>query len=677
MRIFLLKKIIIPSLIIVFSIMRVCAYQVDISADNLEYDQNCGIISADGNVALTWEGRKVYADRVNFILEEKIMNASGSVKIEEDGNAFFAKSITYFFDEEKGEIRDVTAHSSIIFMRSKSMVREEKDSYAVNNIKISRCDLDKPHTYFKAKRGRIILNKRVTIYNPLFYIGKVPLFYLPVVTKSLKGGSGVSSKFDFHIEPGYTSDGGFSVKSYATYRFSDSFKGKAMLDYYGSRGWGYGAEFDYYKENSKGSLYVYNINDLSTGTERWTIRPYYWQRINKEWTLQSQAEFISDRDFNNMYNQSDWDRSKTSLHSYASLTRQGQSTNLMMLAQRYDTYRNGDYKTDSITFPQVNFTYYPKKIFFGLTNTFNFVYNHQYQNYGSYANENFFYKNTANATYSLTKDFRFGRKFTLKPTLGITEEWYDKDNDAVTVNNFLTKYFGALNSRLRVTKWMDWNVNYSLQARTENNSLAVDSEADDYGIETNLLSFTNYMYIGSRITVRNFFSYNFRNSRTVAKPIRWSPLITELTYTPKYYITAYIRQSQQLDPSVKFQSLQMDVSVGELEKIFLNFGAFYQEYRPDEIDNTLGFGLWINPKWRFDYNIKTTAKTDVSYIRMNEHEFKIYRDLHCYNLGVTWKIRGIYHEVFFKFDLKTNMPFSRAQADKQYAEEEQIFYPWR
>lgn len=676
MRNFLIRKIIITSVLIIFSVMRVCAYQVDISADNLEYDQNCGTISADGNVVLTWQGKKVYAEHVNFILEEKIMNASGSVKIEEEGNAFFAKNITYYFDDEKGEIRDVTAHSSLIFMRSESMVREDKNSYAVNNIKISHCDLDQPHTYFKAKRGKITLNERVTIYNPIFYIGKIPIFYLPIVTKSLKGGRGISSNLDFYIEPGYTSNGGLGVKSYASYRFSDAFKGKVLFDYYGSRGWGYGTEFSYFAKNAKGSIYAYNINDLSTGTERWTIRPYYWQRINQEWTLQSQAQFISDRDFNNMYNQSDWERNKNTLHSYASLTRQGKSSSLMMLIQRYDTYQNGEYETTSITLPQVNFTYYPKKIFFGLTNSFNLVYNNQYQNYGGSILENFFYKNTVNATYTLTRDFRFGRKLTLKPSIGIMEEWYDKDNTSSVVNNFLTRYFGSLNSRLRVTRWMDWNINYSLRTRTENNSLTIDTAANDYGIETSLLSFTNYMYIGNRTTVRNFFSYNFKDNR-IANPVRWSPFITELTYTPKYYITAYLRQAQQVEPEVKFQSLQMDISIGELEKAFFNLGAFYQDYRRDELDNTLGFGLWLNPKWRLDYNIRTTMKTDGSYIKMNEHEFKIYRDLHCYNVGAVWKIRGVYHEVFFKFDIKTNMPFNRAQADKQYAQEEQIFYPWR
>ncbi len=661
----------------------VFAYQIDIAADNLEYDQNCGKISAKGNVVFVWEDRTVSADYVEFIIEEKVMRAYGNVKVDEGGNAVFANSVEYYYDEEKGEINETLGYSAMVFMRSRKMDRIDKNAYSINNITLSTCDLDHPHTYFKAKKGKIVLGERITIYNPILYVGKVPVFYLPIVTKSLKGGSGFSTGLSFTVEPGYTSEGGFSLKTTAAYGFSESMNLKAMLDYFGSRGIGYGGEFNYFTPTARGSIYAYNINDNSTGTERWTVRPYYWQRINNEWTIQSQAEFISDTSFNNYYNQDDWERTLNTLHSYFSLTRQDKNGNLMMLAERYDTYSEDGYEPTMIALPQINYSYYPKKIFFGMTHNFDLTYRNEYREYDPYNNPgNFFYKNTAGLTYNLSKDFRFGRRFTLKPSVGFIENWYDKDNTGITNHNFVTRYLASLNSRLRVNRWMDWNVNYAIRARSAENSLDVDSQNNDYGIETNLLSFTNYMYIGSRTTVRNFVSYSFRDFR-YSDPSRWSPFITELTYTPKYYITAYVRQSQLLEP-FKFQSMQMDVKIGELEKAYINFGAFYQNYedasliyRSHEVDNTFGFGVWLNPKWRLDYNIRTTATLDFKYIRLNDHEFRLYRDLHCYNLGLTWRIRGIYHEVFFKFDLKTNMPFSRQKADEQYREEEDIFYPWR
>jgi len=689
-----IKKIIFLITVILLSAACAYAYQVDISADNLEYDQNCGKIIAQGNVVLVWQGKTVRADFVEFFIEEKLMNAMGNVRVEEAGNSFFAESITYRYDDETGEIIQSMIYSSMIFMRSERMERHQ-NTFAVNNIKISNCDFDEPHVCFKSRKGKITLNERVTIYNAVLYIGKIPVFYLPVVTKSLKGGKGFSSRLTYGIELGYTSEGGASVKNFLQYQFTDELRGRLMLDYFGTRGWGYGTEFDYFKNNTKASFYGYYIRDLFADSSRWTLRPYYWQRINKEWMIQSQAELISDESFNNLYN-NDWNRVMGTLHSYFAATRQGRNSNLLIALDRVDTYNpgQGEFEATSISLPRVTYNIFPKRIIWNLVNNFTLNYSNDYRQYSA---GNFFYKSTADATYTVSRDFKFGRRFTLKPSAGITESWYNKDNYDNEDNTFLTRYFSTLNSRLRVTKWMDWNMAYSVRARSEKNSLRIDESANDYGIETNALAFTNFVYIGNRTTVRNYTSYNFLNYRT-GSSVKWSPLSTDIIYTPKYYMTVYLRQTQSLEP-FRFSSAQLDMTLGELEKIYFNFGAFYQyypdtlkdsagneypnpmAYRAKEIDNVIGIGLWLNPKWRLDYNIRTTSSLDKMYSRMNEHEFRIYRDLHCYNLGVTWRIRGVYHDVFIKFDLKTNMPFSKAaNADGQIPDNndaEMIFFPWR
>ncbi|AKL97809.1 LPS-assembly protein LptD [Endomicrobium proavitum] len=688
------------TIIILFLMSAACrgvfSYEIDIKADELEYIQGDNVIRANGNVVMGWQGREVKADYVMFKVEEKTMHASGNVRIEESGNSFAASSIDYDFAQETGDIKDSVVNASIIFMHAKEMTRykdDAKDAYAIRHVTLSNCDLDDPHTCFRARTGKIVLGERVTIYNPVLYIGKVPIFYLPFITKSLKGGGGFEmGNFKYTFEPGYTNEGGFSIKNTLAYKFSNAITLKGFYDYLGSRGNGYGGEFNYFTNNAKGSIYAYKINDRFANMERWTVRPYYWQRINKEWTIQSQAELISDNSFNNYYNQGDWNRTLNRLYSYAALTRQGQSTNLLIALQRHDNYNGIEYVTEQMSLPQVNFTYYPKKIFLGITHSFNLLYDN---NYREYSTGNLFYKNTAAANYNLTKDFRIGKRLTLKPALTISEEWYDRDNQGYYDHTFLTKYTSSLNSRLRVTSWMDWNFNYSARMRAEKNSLAIDSSANDYGLEANHLAYTNYMYIGSRTTVRNTLSYNFMNYRTPYSPSdnnlyrtpqtssRWSPLATEIIYTPKYYITAYIRQTQLIDP-LKFQALQVDLQIGSLEKMYFNFGVFYQyyddpvmSYRSKEIDNTIGFGLWVTPKWRIDYNIRTTSRLDLTYSRLNDHEFKLYRDLHCYNLGLTWRVRNSYNEVFFKFDMKTNTPFDRRNLEKEMSEDEEIFYPWR
>jgi len=136
-------------------------------------------------------------------------------------------------------------------------------------------------------------------------------------------------------------------------------------------------------------------------------------------------------------------------------------------------------------------------------------------------------------------------------------------------------------------------------------------------------------------------------------------------WTPGHNITAWIKQEQLLNP-FKFNSFLFDFKIGELEKAYLDFGALYRYYgeleenRParHRLDNTLGFGLWITPKWRFNYNIKTSFLSDGSE-RPFECEFKLSRDLHCYNASIGLKleknrVEKYSQEVFFKLDAKKN-----------------------
>jgi LPS-assembly protein len=648
----LFNKIVI-FIFVLLSTFKAFAYEVDIAADNLEYDGLRSKLNAKGNVILYWEDKKLYADYIELLIDKKTLNACGNIKFEESGNTIYAGSITYNYDNESADIKETFSNFSSVFIRTNSMERLNKDTYLINDIKLSNCDSNNPHTYLKAKRGKLVMNKRVTLYFPFFYIEKIPIFFSPVVTKSLEGGRSFASEFKVTIEPGHTS-AGISLKTRISCPLSENSTAEAIYDYLGAKGHGYGGNVKYSNKNKKGNIYIYTTKDLTEGKKRWALIPYYEQRIN-EWDIKSQGEFMSDENFDYSYNHQDnWNRVNNNLKSYASLTRHGQNTSLEIFTQRYDNYDidKGNYKISSLTLPAVKLTYFPKTIFLGITHDFAFIYSRDYKQYT--------YKNISSLNYTLTKAFKLSRRLTLKPAFIITEDWCDR---------FITEYSGYLNSRYRATGWMDWNVKYSLTTKKERK---YDIFTKDSGIGTNKVFFTNSMYIGNRITARNVISYNLcRNEQNNLKI--WSPLVSEIVWTPKHCITAYITQSQFLNP-FKCQSLNLDLKIGDIEKAYLKFGVFYQEYKDWRADNILGFGLWLTPKWRFDYNIRINS--DYSKIRVNEQDMRLYRDGHCYNLGVRCRIIGKEYEGFFKFDIKTNMPFDKKKDNKNDNDDEKILYPW-
>jgi LPS-assembly protein len=642
--------------------------EVDISADELEYDELGGRVIAQGHAILNWDNKKVFADYVEFLINKKSMTASGNVTVEENGDVIRSESIVYNYDDETGEIKETFVSSSnLLYVRSKSIDRLGKDTFSLKRVTFSNCDLDEPHSYFKSNRGKLVLNRRITIYNAVFYIGKIPVFYLPFVTKSLKGGRGFGSRLRLVVEPGYTGTGGFSVKTTVSCALSENSVVKVKYDYFEKRGEGYGGEFNYVTNGGILNIYAYTIKDLLDKKKRWIFKPNYFQKLNNTWTLRSSAELMSDTNFNNFYSQSDWNRTTNYLKSYASLTRQGKKTNTEVNFERTSKYneRTSKYEIESINLPKVSWTYYQRELGWGIMHKPSFEYSNTYKKTDA------FYKNTAMLGYNLSKSFRMSRRFILTPGLDVSENWYDRSDKNELKNAFFICYGGTFNTRFIATSWMDWNARYTVRTRTKTSY----TDLQNY----NNIKLSNCMDIGDKMQVSNSITYNLMRAK------KWGHLISDLNWTPKDYITVYAKETQQLDPSFKFNSLQVDIRTGELKRFYFNFGVFYQHYdnpkevyRNNRIDNIIGFGLWLNPKWRFDYNIKSTIAVNIMYSRLNEHELRIYRDCHCYNFGIRYRKRPNDWDLDFIFNMKTNMPFTKNSNNLGYDDNPtEIFYPWR
>ncbi len=673
------KKAIIRSAIsiffvIIFASASFCAYEVNIKADSLTYQQNNEIITASGNVELEWTGKIIKADNIEMRIKDKNLTAEGNVSLSEEKSTIFSEKIEYDIEKEYGDIHNSLGASSSIFFRAEKMTKVSSDTYKIENVTLSNCDLDCPHHYAYAKEGVFVVDKRITIYKATYYVGKIPVFYFPKYTKSLKSDD---SRFSYEIEPGFTNDGGLSAKAKLKYKFTDKLNSALLLDYLGTTGEGIGLETNYYeKDKLKATIYAYGTQDRSQDSQRWMIKPSYWQKINDLWTVQSHAEFVSDSYFNNRYHLDDWDRVLNKRRSYVSFTRQSKKSNLRIMSELYQIYnpitdkiQTGSY----LILPQLYYSLYPTKTLGALSSfTFNFENRTNYD--VTFSSKTYDYNRIkATADYNITKDYKLSKKMTLKPTLGINETFYDSINPEDNQANITTRYYGSLNARYRLTWWMDWNLAYESKIRTKINGLGIDSSAFDKGVESNALLFNNYIYTSSNLIIRNTTGYDFRDLEGLGY-VDWYPFITEFTYVPSSKITLYLKQTQDLHP-FKFNSLQFDSMFGKLERFYFKLSSFYYEYRPDDIDLVSGIGFWLNSKWRIDYLIRITCKyTDMKWSG-KDHEIKLYRDLHCFNLGASFRLRETYYELYFKFEMKSNVPtLTKKDGTKEINEE---FYPWR
>jgi LPS-assembly protein len=643
------------------------AYEVDISASNFEYTEETGEFNARGNVVLTWQGKKVCADSINFIVNKNI-------SLEESENIIYADSDVHNYNKKNDNNNEIFSERFPLFMRIKRIKKHNNNDtlYTLNDIVLSNCDLEAPHTYFKAKRGKLILNKRVTLFFPLFYVGKVPIFYLPFITKSL---GGWKSPFSVRVEPGWS---GISGNRHATLKTKISFPLSKHLtaslrhNYLGLKRNDYVGGLDYINEdqddqNKKGNVYAYILNGLNSKSKECFFVSDYFQKKDKKWAIRSRMRLMNDNNFNEKFycdnwmmfkNIKPWEMSKN-IKSYISFSRYWGSTNLEVTLQKF----NSIYEMQHYTLPKFNLVSYYKNTFLDVTRSFALTYVNDYkQKHNSQRDFSWNNTNKLDMYYEFRKPFRLGERLTLKPsfkvmeTFKIIESLSDGNNHSRLYKSFITSFKSSLNLRFRIANFMDWNLYYLIESSKKLDPIA------------SLFTFSNNVYFGDKIQIKNWISCNFKVNGEISEKFKnkFTPLNTEITWFPRRYVTVYVQQSQFLNP-FKLKSCKVDLTIGPAEKVYFNFGSFYQGYNnlnmpyseKHKIKNVLGVGLWITPKWEFYYNVKTTSSIKLSYGKIDEHEFKLFRDLHCYILGIIWKLKNEKNDIYLKFDMKTNMPLSK------------------
>ncbi|MCB4790630.1 MAG: hypothetical protein LHV68_01965 [Elusimicrobia bacterium] len=662
------------------------AEEVEIKSGYLQYDDQDKYLVARDSVTLTWKNKLLKADTIYFWVDEDKVRADGYVVLRDSSNVIFGDSLTYDLKTETGTINKSSCYFSPWVVHSNNLTKINDKTYIAGTSKFTTCDLIKPHYYIYGSRAKILTGKRIYIYNPVFLVRNMPVFYMPLFTQ------GLGKKRDsLEIYPGYNNLDGITARVIYGHPLTEHTYSKLYLDYFAKRGLGTGLEYNYdIPGKIRGTFYGYNIkekitdpNGLTTSSERWNLKEEHWQKLSPYWTAQSKLDFISDASFNNLYYQENWMRIARELNSSLAFTRQTPKSSFRMTTARRDVYDTiiNDFKADNISFPLLEYTRYPKKTFLGLY----FTYNTNLLN--QYIALNDFYTWSSASNFNIYKNYNLTRKLTLTPSLGMNETWSDRTPklNASNVlipgnydlnNIFVSRFLSDFNLKYRVMRAMDWNLLHQYKLRTKKNLMDIDTNGDDYGEETNQVVFRNSMYLSRRVIVRNSATYDFRRSRTIFIEDwrqKFSPLVNELTWQPAFSYTIYVKEATNIYPHT-LNSVQTLFMYGNRDDKYLNLGLFYNGLTPTQADFNVGLGFNPTAKWRVEYNIYSTETRDFREIRTNDQELKVARDLHCWMLGLRFLRRLAYEEVYLSIDLKTSFKKRKELYNRPH---EQEFYPWR
>lgn len=159
--------------------------------DKLEGDSRGDTIIMIGHVEITYTDMLVIADRATYNKATDDMIAEGNVYFEQQGQRLTGDRIEMNVKTRRGVITNATAFTNrtpdgtVIIVDAERADQTGKDTYTLDNAKLTACQEAVPKWTFTAKRARIRIDHRASVTNALFRIKNIPVFYLPYASISI------------------------------------------------------------------------------------------------------------------------------------------------------------------------------------------------------------------------------------------------------------------------------------------------------------------------------------------------------------------------------------------------------------------------------------------------------------------------------------------------------------
>ena len=274
---------------------------VIVKGEKVEYRRDQNVVVGSGNVSIDYGDTRLDCDKITVYTDTKEAICEGNVKISQPGASMEGDKINYNFSTKTGYALDskVTVHP---FYGKSELVEQAGDkTFRLEKGYVTTSDLEKPHYRIQAKEVSLFLGEKIVARHVVFYVGSVPIFYLPVYVQPLK------RKFpEVTVVPGRTSDWGYYALTSWRYFFNENSKGHVHLDVREKKGVAQGIDYSHdSKELGTGLArfyYTHENDDLAVDKsgpvdDRWRIQ--YRHNIDLPENTRFTLEFnkLSDRDF--------------------------------------------------------------------------------------------------------------------------------------------------------------------------------------------------------------------------------------------------------------------------------------------------------------------------------------------------------------------------------------------
>ncbi len=221
--------------------------QVDATKQTVTGPENARVAVYEGNVDVRIGTYRLQADKVTVYEAENRVVAEGSVVFDQaDMQRITGSKAEWNYRTKTGYFLDSTGYTNQtqdgtrLYFTADRVEKISLDTIVATNVQVTACDEDVPKWSFHAGKARIKTGDRVRIYSPQLKLKKVPIFYLPYASVSIKHRDRASG----FLTPTFGGSGakGFRLSNAYYLTLGRSADVTFRNDIYTQRGYGLGAD---------------------------------------------------------------------------------------------------------------------------------------------------------------------------------------------------------------------------------------------------------------------------------------------------------------------------------------------------------------------------------------------------------------------------------------------------
>lgn len=412
---------------------------------------------AQGNVEITWEEYKIYADYMEYNQKTNIVIAQGRVSMASNTTVISGERLEFNLKDRTGVLFDTYGQMSpTVRYKTDKLTQVDNFNLTFDKIEFTTCTQCTPRWKITCKKGRLKKEKYIVMKNAVLKIKNIPIFYLPYIKYPLKN-DGRATGFLF---PGIgrSSLRGFFLLNSFFWAIKPNIDLTLGFDYYSKAGIGVSPEFRYLFKNMDGTIkyYFFKYNSDIVIPEGGTIpKNNFYSRNDTDYFLKAtHNQYIrfldtriivdidrqSDANFKRLFSNDYYAELRRTAKSSVSLSSSLNNIKFGVMASQYDTYYTQENTSTTLKYiPRINLNWNQQKIwilpgYFSLDIAFSGVERQKkgttIDEEGEIFNSDSLHRFSINPSYSLSL---FQSPWAMgKLTLDSKQSYYDRSYDPVT-----------------------------------------------------------------------------------------------------------------------------------------------------------------------------------------------------------------------------------------------------